>query len=285
MTKKNITGIQRATQYSPNHIGNDYIIFTGTAAYLKEKGFRVTTITEQQINDTKTIPERVFTMLRNKDSIRALSEWEKAGCKTVNSSSAIISCERENLTNILLSNDIPYPESVVVNTNEKVTDLLLKLDFTDCWIKRGDFHAIHREDVTYARHAGEAQEMLAEYELRGIRHVVISKHLKGDLIKFYGVRDSGFFFWLYPHTSHSKFGLERINGESKGITFDLNLLRDICSRAADVLGLVVYGGDCIVSPDGSIHIIDFNDWPSFSPCRKEAVPAIGDAIINLTFLS
>ena len=40
-------------------------------------------------------------------------------------------------------------------------------------------------------------------------------------------------------------------------------------------------GDCIVSPDGSIRIIDFNDWPSFAPCRTQAAPHIAKAIVNL----
>lgn len=29
-----------------------------------------------------------------------------------------------------------------------------------------------------------------------------------------------------------------------------------------MLNVPVYGGDCVVSEDGSIRIIDFNDWPS-----------------------
>ena len=49
-----------------------------------------------------------------------------------------------------------------------------------------------------------------------------------------------------------------------------------------MLQVDVYGGDCIVSPDGSIRIIDFNDWPSFAPCRKEAAIAIGQAVLQKT---
>ncbi len=41
----------------------------------------------------------------------------------------------------------------------------------------------------------------------------------------------------------------------------------------------IYGGDCIVDPDGSIRIIDFNDWPSFAPCRKEAAPYIAKCVL------
>ena len=58
--------------------------------------------------------------------------------------------------------------------------------------------------------------------------------------------------------------------------------RMCCDEAAKVLQVDVYGGDCIVSPDGSIRIIDFNDWPSFAPCRKEAAIAIGQAVLQKT---
>ena len=46
------------------------------------------------------------------------------------------------------------------------------------------------------------------------------------------------------------------------------------TRLAGLLGLEVYGGDCIVRQDGTFAIIDFNDWPSFSRCRNDAAKAI-----------
>ena len=44
------------------------------------------------------------------------------------------------------------------------------------------------------------------------------------------------------------------------------------------IGLKVYGGDAIIGDDGIPHIIDLNDFPSFSPCRKEAALAIKELI-------
>ena len=43
-------------------------------------------------------------------------------------------------------------------------------------------------------------------------------------------------------------------------------------------GITVFGGDCIITPDGKINIIDLNDWPSFSPCAEEASEAIAAAV-------
>lgn len=281
MTKRTITGIQRASVFSPNHIGNDAAIFTGTAEYIREKGYHVTILTEQEFLSVLENPEHVFTMLRDRSAIQRLQQWETEGCIAVNSAFGIENGERERMTRLLLEHNIPYPESIIVDTDEHVIPLLEQHNFSSCWLKRGDFHAIHREDVTYARHPEEVQEMLAEYALRDIGRVVINKHLEGDLIKFYAVAGSSFFYWFYPfENKHSKFGHEKINGEVKGIPFEEDELQEICNRAAEVLKMTIYGGDCIVSPDGTIRIIDFNDWPSFAPCRKEAIPVIGNTIIK-----
>ena len=199
----------------------------------------------------------------------------------INSGYGIENCTRERMTRILLGNGIPYPESLIVNTNENVKPMLEKAGFQSCWIKRGDFHAMHKEDVSYCRHIEEAQEVLQEYFYRGITRAVINVHLVGDLVKFYGIKGSPYFYWFYPFDEgHSKYGWERVNGESRGIEFDLDSLKDMCERAATELGIVVYGGDCIVGEGGDIQIIDFNDWPSFAPCRNEAAPHIAKAILS-----
>ncbi len=140
---------------------------------------------------------------------------------------------------------------------------------------------MHKEDVSYARHTEEAQEVLQEYFLRGIKRAVINRHLPGDLIKFYGVADSPFFYWFYPlQESHSKYGAEAINGMPANLPFSVEKLRAICAKCSEVLDVKIYGGDCIVSPEGDIRIIDFNDWPSFAPCRAEAAPHIARHIMN-----
>ena len=157
----------------------------------------------------------------------------------------------------------------------------MEAGFSSCWIKRGDFHAMHKEDVSYCRHSEEAQDMLQEYCLRGIRRAVINRHLEGDLVKFYGISGQPFFYWFYPFDmGHSKYGYEAVNGKSQGIPFSEDYLREICQKASDTLEVKVYGGDCIVDQDGSIRIIDFNDWPSFAPCRKEAAPFIAKCVLK-----
>jgi hypothetical protein len=46
----------------------------------------------------------------------------------------------------------------------------------------------------------------------------------------------------------------------------------------DRVGLEVYGGDCVVGPDGSVLLIDLNDWPSYAYFRAQAAAAIADYV-------
>lgn len=276
-----IAGIRRGSQYSPNHIGNDAAIFNLTVEYLKRRGCLVEEYTESEFIDaTRIDADVIFNMARDKYSIKKLQDLEFAGKTVINSGFGIENCTREKMTRLLLSNHIPHPNSLIVNTNQPLPPGFKSLG-ENCWIKRGDFHAIHREDVTYTRNLEEAESVLSEYALRGIGTAVINEHLIGDLVKFYGVAGTGFFHWFYPNDmNHSKFGLEKINGEAKGLPFNLAYLKEICTKAANVLNVYIYGGDCVVDTNGNIKIIDFNDWPSFAPCRMEAAPYIAQCIYD-----
>lgn len=276
-----IAGVMRAGAYSPNHIGNDAAIFNAVAEQLRKRGCEVNIYSEEQLNAKGVAEQIVLNMCREQKSIKRLQDYEDEGRLVINSGYGIENCTRERMTRLLLGSNIPYPESLIVNTDEVVKPELIASGFSSCWIKRGDFHAMHKEDVSYCRHVDEAQDVLQEYFYRGIKRAVINRHLVGDLIKFYGVSGGGFFHWFYPFDSgHSKYGHEAINGHSQGLAFDIDYLKEICQRASDVLDVKIYGGDCIVSADGQIQIIDFNDWPSFAPCRTEAAPHIAKCVIT-----
>ena len=281
MAELEIAGIMRAGAYSPNHIGNDAAIFNAAAEHLRKRGYAVNIYSEDRFNAATEIHEPVIlNMCRERASIEKLQRLENEGKLVINSGYGIENCTRERMTRILLGSGIPYPESLIVNTDEAVIPALKKAGFQSCWIKRGDFHAMHKEDVSYVRHPEEAQEVLQEYFYRGIKRAVINKHLVGDLVKFYGVHGTPFFYWFYPmDIGHSKYGYETINGKAQGIEFDKDYLKNVCHQAAEELNVLIYGGDCIVSPTGEIRIIDFNDWPSFAPCRTEAAPHIAKCVI------
>lgn len=276
-----IAAIMRAGAYSPNHIGNDAAIFNAAADELRKRGCIVDIFSEERFIESDIDADVVLNMCREQASIAKLQSLEDKGVIVINSGYGIENCTREKMTRLLMGHGIPYPDSLIVNTNESVGRELVEAGFSSCWIKRGDFHAMHKEDVSYCRHIEEAQDMLQEYCLRGIRRAVINRHLEGDLVKFYGISGQPFFYWFYPFDmGHSKYGYEAVNGKSQGIPFSEDYLREICQKASDTLEVKVYGGDCIVDQDGSIRIIDFNDWPSFAPCRKEAAPFIAKCVLK-----
>lgn len=282
MKQNKIAGIVRGNCYSPNHVGNDAAVFNETIRHLELAGYEVTTYTEEDVLNREVLEPVIFTMARSKEVVEKLKEYENRGAVVVNSGYGISNCTREQMTRLLVDNNIPHPRSIITPTKDHHIAQRLKEEGMDnCWIKRGDFHAIHREDVTYVRHIEEAEGILSEYALRGIPNAVINEHLVGDPVKFYGVAGSDFFYWFYPfNMNHSKFGHEQINGKATGIAFSVEDMHAICERSAQVLKVKIYGGDCIISPEGEIRIIDFNDWPSFAPCRDQAAPHIARCIIE-----
>lgn len=273
----NIIAISRGTRYSPNHVGNDAAIYNKVVEELRRMGHSVQTCSEEEFL-ALPLPEGealVVTMARDALTLDRLMEWEIQGATIINSPRGVLNCVRQPMTELLMKHGVPHPQSWI-----SATDKPLPEDVTfPCWLKRGDSHALVKEDVCYASTRDEAIRVVADMHERGIPSVVINEHLVGDLVKFYGVQGNDFFHWFYPSAhSHSKFGLEAINGQAQGLPFDPAQLKECADEAARVLDVPVYGGDAVVMADGSIRIIDFNDWPSFAPCREEAARAIAGRV-------
>src|SRR5262249_20968113 len=129
------------------------------------------------------------------------------------------------------------------------------------WLKRADVHATQAGDVAYVERFLDLAPALEKFQQRGLRSAILQEHLEGDEVKFYAVQGGRFFWPFYPK-------------DCVGHPFDENSLKRIAEDAARLLGLNVYGGDAIISPSGSITLIDVNDWPSFAPCRGAAAYAI-----------
>lgn len=277
MKSTRIIGISRGSQYSPNHIGNDAAIFNRVTEELRTMGHTVETYTEKEFTESGAESTVIYGMARDTATLERLRNLEDKGALIINSTYGIDNCIRKAMTMLLTSHDVPHPDSLIVSTAVPYSGQHLP-----CWIKRGDSHAIVKEDVSYAATREEADTILASFRQRGITEAVVNEHLQGDLVKFYGVRDTGFFHWFYPDPSaHSKFGLEKINGRAKGICFDEERLKAYSDKASRVLDVTVYGGDCVVTPNGDIKIIDFNDWPSFASCRDVAGKKIAEYIHNM----
>jgi hypothetical protein len=266
--KLRMAGISRQAEYSPNHVENDSLILRATAEVLQELDVDVIFYGEGEVLNSNFNEELIFSMAQGPEAIERLLEIENKGSFIINSPRAVKNCYRTNMVKLLPENGIPFPKSIEVKINSDLDINLNGFDLHKFWIKRGDVHAVHREDVTLVYSKEENKSVMKEFSRRGIKTVIVQEHLEGDVIKFYAVRDSGFFNWYY------------LNGKYH-TKFDLDKLIELAHSSADILGLDVYGGDAIISPDGSISIIDMNDWPSFAPVRNEAKKHIGNLIYKM----
>ncbi len=131
----------RAGAFSPNHIGNDAAIFNAAVEQLRKRGCEVKVYSEDLFNASAIEEPIILNMCREQASIAKLQALEDEGRLVINSGYGIENCTRERMTRILLGNKIPYPDSLIVNTNENVLDDLREAGFKSCWIKRCDFHA------------------------------------------------------------------------------------------------------------------------------------------------
>lgn len=260
--KLKLAGISRQTEFSPNHVLNDFLIINKTAEELRKLGCEVKMYDESVLMQGLIEEQFIFSMVQGLIGSKTLLKISENKKLIINSPQSVINCYRYNMVKLLPENNIPFPESKIVQTNNGIdsSDLNHKI-----WLKRGDAHAVHKEDVSLVYSVNEMETMLKEFQRRGITCAVIQKHLNGDTVKFYAIRGTDFFYWYH------------LNGEYH-TKFDDSVLFKLADKSAETLGLYVYGGDAIITPESEIIIIDINDWPSFAPVRDKASQLIAELI-------
>ena len=286
---KKILGVSRSPRFSPNSIDRDEAIFSGVIAELVSAGFTVDRVCEDHFTSAEGYAA-VFSMARDERVLRLLSTAEAQGLRVINSATALLRNTRVALTEIFEREGIPVPYSPYIYNKEgrhegpslkygRKAGRSAELTFP-FWLKRSGACAQSAGDVCFVESAAALDEALQGYAARGIDEVLASEHLTGDLVKFYGVEGTDFFYSYYPTADNafSKFGLEKINGAPSGYPLDVAALKQSADKAAALSGIVVYGGDCIVDAEGHFRIIDFNDWPSYSRCCAAAARAIAEKI-------
>lgn len=287
MEKLEITAIYRDPVFSANSEGKDRRILSCVAGILRKEGHSVCEMTEQELEAGAGTCSIILSMCRGKVAAERLRLMEMNGATVINPVKGVRNCSRETMSRMLESNGIPQPDFISVDTQFKSADYEEKTSVWEgCWVKRGDTHSIGEKDVRFCADTVEIETALQGLSERGISRAVISRHVNGNLIKFYGVGDR-WFHWFYPiKAGHSRFGKE-MEGKgmegclTKEIPFDLKYLQSICIDASRALEVPVFGGDCIITERGEVKIIDFNDWPSFAPCCEEAARQIAGYCIDL----
>jgi len=271
-----ILALTRAPQFSPHSEENDLAILVAVVQQLRADGHEVSIVSETDVPmDDECHVDLCLSMGR----LPATLTWlQKQGFRTINSPEGVANCARSTLDKLMRQHDIPVPP--ITSSH-------------GYWLKRGDACAQSPADVVFCPDKASLQQAIAQFARRHVTDYVVSAHVVGDLVKFYGVlastdtamdspssqEPSGFFRYYYPTDDGvSKFGDEKRNGDAHHYAFDQAALQQTTERLARLVGVDVYGGDCIVSADGSFFLIDFNDWPSFSRCRSEAAQAIANIV-------
>ena len=275
--KPTIAAVYRSHEHSPNLTDADSRIINAASIKLQELGYAIHRYTEAQFIETDITEPAIINMCRKPRSIEKLCRLEAEGKTVINSGHAIRKCTKRKLWEISTANNIETPATVIVGSTD--TTLPFSGTFRPCWLKLPDESVTDKDDIIYAGTPAEYREALTRYHSRAITEVLVCEHLEGDLLKFYAVSGDRYLYTLYPKQSgYSKFGYEANNSDVKFYPYKTERLKEICNIMSRETGITVFGGDCIITPDGKINIIDLNDWPSFSPCAEEASEAIAAAV-------
>jgi hypothetical protein len=265
-----LLGIYREPECSPGrHARNDAVILRLVGHELERAGAEVTLATLAEARHRWNDASAIFSMCQGPEALSELADWADRGAVIVNDPTASRRTHRDQLCPLLGHDGLPFPRSVFAPTGDRIdlAELSRMLPGGVVWIKRAGVHATCVGDVVRVDGWDRAESALDQFRLRGLDAIVLQQHCPGDEVKFYGVGGRRFFWSFY-------------SGEPAGYPFDLTALRKFAETAADLVGVAVYGGDAIIGPDGSISIIDLNDWPSFAPCREAAAVPIARCILE-----
>ena len=256
--------VQRDESFSPNAVEKDLAILQAVGEKLRERGASVSYVKEELLQDKRwKLGDRVgviFSMARSEKSLAVLQQAQAEGVMVVNDPRSIEICNsRRAIDGLMRSNRIPaapYYErgkgwikadrghDVRFAANEEEM-LAFKQQAAD------NFLLLLRSSPF--RHQGRPVSRRIEKNVLHRFHCscsLLTAHVEGTLVKFYGVADRFFSPQGYPQVAEA------------------------AARLACLVGIQVYGGDAVLLSDGTFAIIDFNDWPSFSSCREEAAAAI-----------
>jgi hypothetical protein len=265
-------GIYREKRFSPGaHAAGDAEILELTQAALERAGYQTTLIAPETLPTMPPSAPVVFSMCQSFEALAVLQIWEQQGVLVLNTPAAVRACYRLALVTALSQTTLPFPRSMIISLDETAPPETrcpaLPESTAGWWVKRGDVHAMQSDDVLFIRRATDLPAQLARLRQRGIGHAIVQEHIVAQEWKFYAVRDHGVLHAFAPHEAHCP-------------PIDYARLNTLARQASEVLGLDIYGGDCLMTSDGTLYLIDINDWPSFRGCRPVAASHIAQHILT-----
>jgi hypothetical protein len=264
-----VLGIHREQIYSNHAVEADRRILELTLEQVERlAGGRLAT-TVREPHEELPDADLILSMAQHESVLGQLQSRERQGIPVINSVASIRNCYRVQLSTLLTNG--AYPQYAFVKARQDLAFLPFESP-EGYWLKRGDFHALTDDDVVYAQDLKGINGSLRYYRSHGIEDVVLQRHVEGPIIKFYGVADGFFRHRAMPSRDPGKKRLAFPPAWS-----DMARVEDVRAIAAwkaGILGLTIYGGDCIVDRDGKLWVIDMNDWPAFRTCQDEAATSI-----------
>jgi len=265
-----LIGVFREPIYSPGRfLGADRAILQETAQACEVAGARVRTLPADAPRRAFAGVQLVFTMCQGPESLETMRWLAASGVTVVHEPWAIQSCHRTRMLPLLARAGLPRPEAQLVACADPAPEALAWAEESGemgVWVKRGDVHATRPEDVVHLRGEAAVRGALTRLAERGVPRAVLEAHVPGRTVKFYGVRGTRFF------RSYAEDGSDLGPAPLAW--------RVLAERAAEVLGLTIYGGDLVVRETDETLLVDVNDWPSFSRCRAEAAVAIAEHLFS-----
>jgi len=258
---KLIYAIRREEALSPGKVEEDAAILEAVLSPLEARGLRVIRL---KAEDLAPAPPRdalgVLHMVQGPQGLGLLEGWEAAGLSLINPAAAVRACYRRHLF-ARLAGRIACPETRIFTLAE-AREWGNETFPGPGWLKRAEIHAEGPGDVVLVDSLNAALAVLNDFSRRGIDLLAWQEHISGREIKFYGVGPGRFFQAFWAATGEPWAGEPR------------DPLSELAHRAAALTGLMVFGGDAILTPENTLYLIDLNDWPSFSRCRELAAREI-----------
>jgi glutathione synthase/RimK-type ligase-like ATP-grasp enzyme len=261
-----LVGIRRSTTYSPgHHAENDRLIFDATTRVLQRRGCSIQVIEEDDVGRKPIHASAIFSMCQGTRANQVLAELARQGTLVINAPEAAQNCHRGRLHRTLGRERGVFVPMTLVSTHEEPEIPNDLLGESGVWVKRGDVHATQAGDVIRVHSVEMYRSVLEGFRSRGIDMAAVEPHQPGEVVKFYGVMGASFFRFY----CEADFQICPVAFASARTDIEQVVRR---------LGLEIYGGDAVMTPDGRVVVIDINDWPSFAPYRTEAAEAIGHHI-------
>lgn len=253
----NCLGIYRELQNSPGRESDDALILKAVMEQLSIIKVRTQLMTPEEADRADLSQfDMIVPMCETYPRLKRLMGLKNT--LMCNRPESVLGAYRTNMIESFSKDPcIRLPETEIHPINSKFS--FPSFGKNGIWVKRGDVHNTCAHDVVFARDSKELAAVVDDFARREINDVVLQRHIDGDLIKFYGVGPRRWFTWFY-HDPQS----------ARRFQFELDDLAEMAAAGASAVSLEIFGGDAIITPEGTIYLIDINSWPSFAKVRSEA---------------